>query len=237
MAWKRHQQRVAVRLCLRDRPGSDGAAGAGAIVDDDGLAKLLADALADQSRQDIGDAAGAGRHDHLDRAGRVILRHRAGRQSEWATRMTRASNRACSSNRTFRLPGWRCFRRPATSSISRSRRCSTKRSSASWRWRKRIAGRRAILPRGVLEDGATAPVRRVGSIRAVQGRRTMTSLLDALPKLRPINHGYLGVRRAARRECFPHQRRAKFQKRPYFSVDGAHGQGAKYAAKYANKAV
>ncbi len=96
---------------------------------------------------------------------------------------------------------------------------------------------RAILPRGVLEDGATAPVRRVGSIRAVQGRRTMTSLLDALPKLRPINRGYLGVRRAARRECFPHQRRAKFQKRPYFSVDGAHGQGAKYAAKYANKAV
>jgi hypothetical protein len=43
---------------------------------------------------------------------------------------TRASNRVCSSKRTFRFPGWRCFRRPATSSISRSRRCSTKRWSA-----------------------------------------------------------------------------------------------------------
>jgi hypothetical protein len=92
---------------------------------------------------------------------------------------TRASNRVCSSKRTFRFPGWRCFRRPATSSISRSRRCSTKRWSASWRWRKRIDGRRAILPRGVLEDRATASVRRVGSIRAVEGRGAMTSPLDA----------------------------------------------------------
>jgi hypothetical protein len=145
----------------------------------------------------------------------------------WATRMTRASNRACFSSRTFRLRGWRCFRRPATFSISRSRGFSTKRWSASWRWRKRIAGRRAILPRSVLEDGATASVRRAGSIRAVQGRLAMTSLLDALPSVRPINHGYLGVRRAARRGCFPHPGWPKFQKRPYFSVDGAHGQGAK----------
>jgi hypothetical protein len=38
----------------------------------------------------------------------------------WATRMTRASNRACFSSRTFRLRGWRCFRRPATFSISRA---------------------------------------------------------------------------------------------------------------------
>jgi len=67
---------------LRDRPRSDRAAGAGAIVDDNGLAKLIADALADQSRQNVGDAAGTGRHDHLDGARRVILRHRAGRQSE-----------------------------------------------------------------------------------------------------------------------------------------------------------
>jgi hypothetical protein len=37
-------------------------------------------------------------------------------------------------------------------------------------WRKRIAGRRAILPRGAPEGGATASVRRVGSIRAVEGR-------------------------------------------------------------------
>jgi proline iminopeptidase len=43
-------------------------------------------------------------------------------------------------------------------------------------WRKRIAGRRAILPRGVPEGGATASVRRVGSIRAVEGR-AMTSPL------------------------------------------------------------
>ena len=43
-------------------------------------------------------------------------------------------------------------------------------------WRKRIAGRRAILPRGAPEGGATASVRRVGSIRAVEGR-AMTSPL------------------------------------------------------------
>src|SRR4030088_1424745 len=86
-------------------------------------------------------------------------------------------------------------------------------------------------------EAATASARRVGSTRDVQGRRTMTSLLDTLPKPRPINRGYPGVHRAARRGCFPHQSRPTFQERPSFSVDGAHGQGAKYAAKYANKAV
>jgi hypothetical protein len=64
--------------------------------------------------------------------------------------------------------GLAMFPKTATFSISRSRRCSTKRWSASWRWRKRIDGRRAILPRGVLEDGATASVRRVGSIRRLR---------------------------------------------------------------------
>ena len=78
MARKHHQQRVAVGLGLRNRPGSDGAARANAVVDDDGLAKLLADVLSDQPRQNVGDPPGAGRHDHLDRARRIILRAYAG---------------------------------------------------------------------------------------------------------------------------------------------------------------
>ena len=88
VARKHHQQRVAVGFGLRDRAGSDGAAGAGAVVDDDGLTELLADVLADQPRQNVGDASGAGRHDHLDGARRIVLRVR-----RWATLPARERQR------------------------------------------------------------------------------------------------------------------------------------------------
>src|SRR5712664_4421672 len=71
-------------------------------------------------------------------------------------KMTRVSSRACSSNRPLRRRAWPCLQRPATSSILRSRRCSMKRWSASLVWRRRVAGRRAILPRGAREDTAMA---------------------------------------------------------------------------------
>jgi hypothetical protein len=75
----------------------------------------------------------------------------------------------------------------------------------------------------------------LAQFRRSRGRGPWQACLTRLPKLQPINQGYLGVRRAACKGRFPHPRRPKFQKRPYFSVDGAHGQGAKYAAKTLTK--
>ena len=78
VARKYHQQGVAVGRGLRCHPGADGAAGAGAVVDDHGLAELGADTVADHPRQQIGDAADPGRHDDLDGVIGIILRHRGG---------------------------------------------------------------------------------------------------------------------------------------------------------------
>jgi hypothetical protein len=112
--------------------------------------------------------------------------------------------------------GLAVFPRPATSSISRSRRCSTKRWSASWPWRKRIAGRRAILPRGVPEDGLTASVRRVGSIRAVEGRGTMTSPLDAFAEAAACKSWVSGRASCRLQRALPASRAAQISEKALF---------------------
>ena len=60
--------RVAVRLCARDRLGADDAAGADAVVDHDLLAEPLGQLLADDAGDGVGAAAGLERHDQADRA-------------------------------------------------------------------------------------------------------------------------------------------------------------------------
>ena len=62
----RHQERVAVGGRLGDDRGADHGALAGLVVDDDGLAELLAEILGDHARHDVGGAAGRIGHDELD---------------------------------------------------------------------------------------------------------------------------------------------------------------------------
>ena len=64
---RHHQQRVAVGRRLRGLDGADHAAGAGAVLDHEGLAEVLLQDAADLARRDVGRAAGAERHDDLDR--------------------------------------------------------------------------------------------------------------------------------------------------------------------------
>ena len=52
------KERVAVRLGARHVGGGDIAAGAAAVLDHHGLMQTVAQALADQPRQRVGDAAG-----------------------------------------------------------------------------------------------------------------------------------------------------------------------------------
>ncbi|CFP66926.1 Uncharacterised protein [Bordetella pertussis] len=53
--------------------GADPPAGADAVLDDHGLAQLLAHFLPDQAGRDVGIAARRGGNDHRDGAGRKIL--------------------------------------------------------------------------------------------------------------------------------------------------------------------
>ena len=69
-----HEQRVAVGRGLRDRVGADDAARAGAILDHDGLAPLLAQQLPDLAREHVGRAARRLRDDQLDDLRRERLR-------------------------------------------------------------------------------------------------------------------------------------------------------------------
>ena len=71
----RHQQRVAVGAGLGDRLRADDGVGAGAVVDDDLLAEVLAHLLADQPAEEIGRPARRERHDQRDLARRIGLRH------------------------------------------------------------------------------------------------------------------------------------------------------------------
>jgi hypothetical protein len=86
----------------------------------------------------------------------------------------------------------------------------------SWRWRKRIDGRRAILPRGVLEDGATASVRRVGSIRAVEGRGAMTSPLDAFAEAAAYESWVSGRVSCRLQRALPASRMAQISEKALF---------------------
>ena len=54
-----HVDRVAVGRRLRDEVGGDHAAGAGALLGDDGTCRIVVgDPLRDRAREQIGDAAG-----------------------------------------------------------------------------------------------------------------------------------------------------------------------------------
>ena len=70
----RDQQRVAVRRGLGGGAGADGAAAARAIVDDDGLAPAVGEALRDQPRDRVGGAARDERHHQLDLTAGIGLR-------------------------------------------------------------------------------------------------------------------------------------------------------------------
>ena len=65
------QQRVAVRVGLGDARGRDGAAGAGAIVDDDRLAERVGELRADDPRDEVGRPAGRHRDHELHGAARI----------------------------------------------------------------------------------------------------------------------------------------------------------------------
>ena len=89
---RRQDQRVAVRFRPRDVFGGDVAAGAGAIVHDDGLAQPLTQRLGHQPRRDIGAAARREGHDDAEglvrRPARLGLRGSAGRTGQGRKKST-----------------------------------------------------------------------------------------------------------------------------------------------------
>jgi len=77
----REQQRVAVRSGLGDAVGSDDRPGAGLVLDDHRLLQPLAQAIADETRHDVGPAARRKRHDDANDPRRIGLRpHVGGKQ-------------------------------------------------------------------------------------------------------------------------------------------------------------
>ena len=74
--------RVAVGRRARDPADADGAAGAGRVLDDDGLAERAAHALGHDAGDGVGRTAGRERHDHGDRPRRIGLRVRGGDASK-----------------------------------------------------------------------------------------------------------------------------------------------------------
>jgi hypothetical protein len=65
---------------LTTASGADVAAGAGPVLDDEGLPQPLRQPLPDQPRRDVDPAAGGKACDDPHRAGRIFLRRRAPRQ-------------------------------------------------------------------------------------------------------------------------------------------------------------
>ena len=93
------QERVAVGLGLGDLARRDGAAGAAAVLDHDGLAEARAHPLGDDARDHVVAAAGRVGHDQRDRTGRIVRRLRAATPARNAARDSgRAQQR-----RSFRL--------------------------------------------------------------------------------------------------------------------------------------
>ena len=87
------QQRVAVRRGLGRLARADGAARAGAVVDDQLLAQVLGHALRHHARHEVGGAAGRKGHDQAHRMrgpGRLALCH--GGQSDGASQGTGCSH-------------------------------------------------------------------------------------------------------------------------------------------------
>src|SRR5207253_9700066 len=71
------QQRMAVGRGARDAAGADRGAAAAHVVDDEGLAELLAEAGGELPRKLVGRPAGGVWHDDRDGARRIVLRKRA----------------------------------------------------------------------------------------------------------------------------------------------------------------
>ena len=135
---RRDQKRVAVGRGLGDLARRDGAAGAAAVLDHDGLAEPRAHPLGDDARDHVVAAAGRVGHDQRDRARRIVggAIRRAG-----AIRMTAASaarsmatviapwRRTSSRCRTTWSLPCRCRRRIPRAS-RRAARCRRRRASA-----------------------------------------------------------------------------------------------------------
>ncbi len=71
---RHHQEGVAVGSRLRRRIGADDGPGAWPVLHDERLMQRLVQFIGDGTREDVGWAAGTERHDHSDRAGRIVLR-------------------------------------------------------------------------------------------------------------------------------------------------------------------
>ncbi len=89
-----HHQRVAVRRGLGD---GRGAGKARPVLDDDLLAPAPAHLLGEDARQDVGDGAGAERHDHRHALGRPALRRNRRRRNNasgrsWPPHRTQTQN-------------------------------------------------------------------------------------------------------------------------------------------------
>jgi hypothetical protein len=76
------QDRVAVRGRFCDHVGGDRPARAGAVLDDDALAKVLAELPLHDSSHGVGPAAGREADHEGDRPGRVGLGRRVRRRSQ-----------------------------------------------------------------------------------------------------------------------------------------------------------
>ena len=85
------EERVAVGRGLGGEIGADHAAGAGAIVDEDLLAEVLAELVGDDAADDVVAAAGRERDDQADRSGWGSRR----RTRRGARREARAGSAAC----------------------------------------------------------------------------------------------------------------------------------------------
>src|SRR5207249_5104541 len=68
-----YQERVSVRRRLGDTIGSNGAAGADNIFDDDLLLESFAHRRADQPRDHVGRTTGSKRYNHSDDFSRILL--------------------------------------------------------------------------------------------------------------------------------------------------------------------
>ena len=87
------QQRQAVGRRFRHDLRADRGVGAGAVLDHDRLAPVLAHALADEARDDVGRPARRERHDDADRRGSEKSRHRTARPPERSPRQARSQRR------------------------------------------------------------------------------------------------------------------------------------------------
>ncbi len=87
-----HRQRVAVGLGLGHGLETDVAAGAGTILDDDGLAEVFSQLLPHNAGHDVDAAARREGHHELDRFGRVVLSLHCRTEQEKKTYADRAQS-------------------------------------------------------------------------------------------------------------------------------------------------